>query len=191
MGSSNEQRVEYGLKNVHYAVITDSGTALTYGTPKKLIGAVDISLNPKGETNPFYADDIEFHSTNSNDGYEGDLTIARITDEFRVDVLGDKIDEKGILVERGDATPKRIALLFEFASDKNAVRHVLYNVSVARPSDSSKTKEGKADPNTQKLTFRAALDPYTQIPKAKSTQSADKTTYDAWYTTVYKTKVVE
>lgn len=182
---TQEQKVEFGLKNVHYAPITDDGSKLTYGVPIALKGAVEISIDPEGDSNPFYADDSTYHTSVSNQGYSGKLTIARLTDEFRTTILGDTIDDKGVLIEHADAQPKPFALLFEFSGDKKATRHVLYNVTVQRPSDGSKTKEDKIDPNTQELEFTAAIDPYTQVPKAKTTQDADATVYDSWYTTVY------
>ncbi|MGG3404449.1 phage tail protein, partial [Bacillus paranthracis] len=44
-----ENKVVFGLKKVHYSVITeDSSGKITYGTPAKLPGAVEMKLDPKG-----------------------------------------------------------------------------------------------------------------------------------------------
>ena len=66
-----ENKVRYGLKNVHYAVATE-GTdgALTYTTPVRYPGAVSLTLDPRGETSEFYADDRVYYATTSNNGYE-------------------------------------------------------------------------------------------------------------------------
>ena len=87
-----ENKVIYGLKNCHYAVISEDEMTgdLIYGTPVALKGAVEISLEPRGETSDFYADDMLYHTTVSNAGYEATLTVANITNEFRQDVLGEE-----------------------------------------------------------------------------------------------------
>ena len=59
-----ENKVVFGLKNCHYAVITEDETgAFTYGTPVALKGATEISLDPRGETSDFYADDVLYYTT--------------------------------------------------------------------------------------------------------------------------------
>ena len=42
-------KIKYGLKNVHYAVITEAGGVVSYGTPVAIPGAVNITLSPAGE----------------------------------------------------------------------------------------------------------------------------------------------
>ena len=46
--------------------------------PLPLKGAVEISLDPRGETTDFYADDILYYTTVTNQGYETTLTVANI-----------------------------------------------------------------------------------------------------------------
>ena len=83
-----ENKVKFGLKNVHYATITEGedGT-ITYGTPKRLLGGVNLSLSAQGESSEFYADNILFYATAANTGYQGDLEVARIPQSFRQDIL--------------------------------------------------------------------------------------------------------
>ena len=42
-------KVKYGLKNVHYAVITENNGETTYDTPKPIPGAVNLTLSPRGK----------------------------------------------------------------------------------------------------------------------------------------------
>ena len=122
-------KVKYGLKNTHYAPITEVDTVVSYGTPKSWPGAVNLALNAAGENVTFYADDQAYFEENTNNGYDGDLEMALIPDEFRVDVLGDEIDANGALIENTNAKPKKFALMFEFNGDAKKTRHVLYSVS--------------------------------------------------------------
>ena len=54
-----ENKVKFGLSNVHIAKITEEDGAITYGTPFAMPGAVSLSADPEGETTPFYADNIK------------------------------------------------------------------------------------------------------------------------------------
>ena len=71
-------KIKFGLKNVHYAVVTESGGVVSYGTPKHIPGAVNLTLSAAGESVQFYADDIVYYEENTNNGYEGSLEMALI-----------------------------------------------------------------------------------------------------------------
>ena len=176
-------KVKFGLKNVHYAVITETDGVITYDTPKPIPGAVSLTLSPRGERSEFYADDMLYYSASTNDGYEGDLELALVPDEFRVDVLGYKEDDNGALFEDANAIPKNFALLFEFSGDKNAVRHILYNVNASRPNMESATKTNTAEPATETMNIIAAPAADTGMVKAKV--EPGQTAYETWYETVY------
>jgi phi13 family phage major tail protein len=186
-----ENKVIFGLKNAHYAVITDMDGVHTYGTPEKLEGAVEISLEPKGDQTDFFADDRLFYTTSSNQGYTTTLTIANISNDFRTDVLGETlIATDNVLEEVSTAKPKAIAFMFEFDGDVKATRHVLYNCTVSRPPLSSATKTETAEPTTQELTLVAAPRPADSIVKRSTTGTTPDNVYNAWYTTVYAPPVV-
>lgn len=42
-------KVQYGLKNVHYATVTVGTNSVTYGTPVAWPGAVNLSLSAEGK----------------------------------------------------------------------------------------------------------------------------------------------
>ena len=81
---STNNKVKFGLKNCHYAKATlDPDTnAVTFATPVAIPGAVNLSLDPEGDTEPFYADDMVYYTTVANNGYSGDLEIALIPDSL-------------------------------------------------------------------------------------------------------------
>lgn len=177
-------KIKYGLKNVHYAVITEAGGVVTYATPKPIPGAVNISLSPAGEKVEFYADDLLYFGTNTNQGYEGTLEIARIPDSFREDVMLEELDANGAYIENSSATPKNFALLFEFNGDVKATRHVLYKVNAARPDVAGSTKTKNIEPQTETLNITASPATDTYYVKASLPASADAA-YTDFFSAVY------
>ena len=189
MADSN--KIRYGIKNVFYATasISSTGTA-TYGTPAALPGAVSISLGAEGDTSPFYADNVTYYTSVSNNGYSGDLELAKIPDGFLTDCLGYTTDSKGVLIEDAGATPVHFALMFQFEGDVSAKRTVMYNCVATRPDVASSTKGESIEPNTETINivatsiYNSALS--KDIVKASCT-TTETTAYNSWLTAVYQT----
>lgn len=175
--------VKFGLKNVHYAVVTETDGVITYDTPKSIPGAVNLTLDAAGESVQFYADDMVYYDENTNDGYTGSLEMALIPDEFRVDVLGDELDANGALIENKDAKPKHFALIFEFDGDAKKTRHVLYYVLASRPSVTGATTTNTKEPQTETMNITARPAPDTGDVKAKVPQGS--AAYDTFFESVY------
>lgn len=182
-------KVKYNLKNVHAAKLTENNmegaTTFSYEKPKAIPGAVSISLDAEGESSPFYADGIVYFRSVTNNGYSGDLEIALIPEWFRTEILQEKLDAKGVLVENSAVGESvKFALLFEFDGDVKGIRHVLYNCSASRPSIESQTKEDTIEPGTETLALTA--DPRADgLVKARTGDTTDETTYTDWYKSVY------
>ncbi len=176
-------KIKYGLKNVHYAVITNNSGVISYATPVRIPGAVNLALSPSGEKVEFPADDVMYFVTNTNSGYDGNLEVAVIPDSFAVDVMGETIDSNGALIENADAIPKDFALPFEFSGDANATRHVLYNVNAARPNVEGSTKGKTIEPKTEALSITAS--PAIDTKNVKAKLKPTDTGYDTFYSAVY------
>lgn len=183
-------KVKYNLKNVHAAklkeTVSSSGEiTFSYENPKAIPGAVSISLDAEGESTPFYADGIVYFRSVTNNGYSGDLEIALIPEWFRTEILQEKLDGKGVLVENTNIGESvKFALLFEFDGDVNSIRHVMYNCTASRPSIESETKEDTIEPGTEKLSLTA--DPRSDgLVKSRTGDTTDAATYANWYKSVY------
>ena len=188
-----ENKVTYGLKNVHVAPITNISTetgVLTYGEIFRFPGAMEITLEPKGESGSVDADDIAYHFMNANEGYEGKWKVAHIIEQFATKILGEiKDTETGVLTEKGDEGPTQFALMFEFSGDKNKTRHVFYYCSASRPATGSKTKSG-TNVNERELTFNASPRPLDSVIKRSITSADKKEVYDNWFKKVYEPAAV-
>lgn len=182
-------KVNFGLKNTHYATFTYDGTTgtITYDTPVPIPGAVELSLEPRGEMVEFYADDVLYYSSGNNQGYEGTLSIALVPEQFAIDALGEEQDETDmVLTEKVTLKGKPFALLFEFDGDEKAVRHVLYNCAANRPTITGATKTDTVEVQPNELTFIASPRSTDGAVKTKTTETTTSTVYDAWYTAVYE-----
>ena len=180
-----KNKVKYNLKNVHAAILTkgDDGT-YTYAKPVAIPGAVSLSLDAEGESNPFYADGVVYFRSTSNNGYSGDLEMALIPEWFRTDILQEEKDSNGVLIERSDITESvYFALLFEFDGDQKAIRHVMYNCTASRPTIESQTKESSIEPGTETLSI--AADPREDgLVKSRTGDDTSTATYNNWYKSV-------
>lgn len=189
-------KVKYGLKNVHYALVTEtvatdgSGAITTsYGSLKALAGAVSISLSSSASKTVFRADNSDYYVSYGEGGYEGDLEVARVNEDFLKDVLGMVEDTDKILVESSNAfkTTNYFALVFEFDGDQRETKHCLYKCSASRPNIASQTtgEGGSTDPQTETLTItavpRADTDKYIHLQTQETTTTA---VVEAWYTAV-------
>lgn len=180
-------KVEFGLKNVHYAPYEEVDGVITYETPIHIPGAVTVTLTPRGELTEFYADNMLYFSAAANDGYDGTLSIAKITDQFAVDALGEEKDaDDGTLTEKADAKQKPFALMFEFDGDVKATRHVLYNCTANRPTVTSGTTTTTREPQPNELTFISSARPSDYKVKTRTTSETPEEIYNAWYEVVYE-----
>ena len=183
--SDKNNKVKYNLKNAHYALLTiGEDGAVSYAAPVPLPGSVSLSLDANGEPENFYADGIAYYVINNNMGYDGDLELALIPESFRTDVLREKLDAKGVLIENSDAELALFALLFEFDGDVRHIRHVMYNCSASRPKIEGKTNEEKKEVQTETLTIKATPLSDGKV-KAKTGNTTDATVYADWYKSVY------
>ena len=192
-------KVKYGLKNVHYAVLSESAAGvISYATPVPMPGAISINMNPSVARKMLAADDSEYWTADITQNYSGDLNMALIPDSFRADCLGELTDaDSGVKYETSQPVMSRFALLFEFDGDAHKRRHVLYNCSASKPAVASQTvsPDDGPEPSTESVTLTARPRKDTLV-KAWATPDAAITTgtggeavttnvYDSWFTSVF------
>ena len=174
-------KITYGLSNVHVWPITSTSDAgvPTYGTKIKMPGAVEMSIDAEGSSDPFYADDSTYYQGTANNGYSGSITFADLVDEFLTTIMKEVKDTNGAQFENADVEPLEFAMAFEFKGDASKRRHLLYRCKATRPGIASSTREDSISPNTQELSFSAMprLDNHDVKTKAEESDAA----YAVWY----------
>lgn len=183
-----DNKVHYALTNVYIATLEmdmEAGT-VTFGNPKRLLGAVSMDLSAQGDVIKLRADGMDYYVVNSNNGYQGDLNIARIPDWFRSDILGDTISATDkVLVETTTQEPKAFAMLFEFLGDVKGTRHVLYNCAASRPNIKGENKDNLKDPDTDTLSLTASPLQDGKV-KASTTAETPENVYKNWFQKVWE-----
>lgn len=154
---ATQNKVKFGLSQVHiYPITSDDAAGTKYETGFPLLGAVNLSLSPEGDSESFYADNKAYYVSTSNNGYSGSLEMAMLNDDFYTKILGMKLDAaSGLMVESLSDVSKEFAMAFQFEGDKNATRHVLYRCKATRPKVEGETTSDKTTPQTDSFDFTA------------------------------------
>lgn len=189
-------KVHFGLKNVHYALITYSTTGVpSWGTPKTIPGAVNLTLSKETGSTDFYADDVKYYHLASNNGYTGTLEVADFSAAIRKDLWNQTISSTGkLLIEDVDAQPAEFALMFEIDGDQSPDRYCFYRCVADRPEVAGSTKADSVEVKTQSadLTIMPVLDPTAaSVINGKvyyrTTEDTPTATYTSFFSTVSTT----
>ena len=187
-----ENKVQFNLKNVHYAILTESNeggkVSYSWATPVPVPGAVTLTLDPAGDVTPFYADGVIYYKSISNQGYSGSLEMARFPDQMLQDVWGFKKGETSkVLTENANVNPKDFALLYQIDGDAGNQYYALYNCAGTRPGVGSTTATATKEPQTQSsdITAAALLDGRVMTRTTADTPDDIKS---AWFSAVYEDK---
>lgn len=180
-------RIKYGLSNVHYAKATaGTGGALTYDTPKPLLGAVAMTLDQQGEAVDEYADNILWFHMDTNNGYSGSLELEELSDDFRKDILGEVEDTDGVLWENADAPVIEFALMFQFEVNGDPTvtgkRGCLMRCTASRPSIAGSTREATVTPQHDTVNLTAMPRVSDHMVKASCESTSDA--YADWFEAV-------
>lgn len=188
-----KNKVKFGLSNVYVAKmnVSDLGV-ISYDTPIAIPGAVNLSLEPQGDVNDFYADNVIYFSSSTNQGYEGDLEIAMIPDAIRTAIMGETVDSNGAYLETADDKFENFAFGFQIEGDQKGRKYWYYNCSLTRPNTTGATIESSKEPQTDTLTIKAMArlsDKKVRVYMEETEEN--KSAYDAFFTTVYEVETSE
>lgn len=183
----SDNKVKFGLSNVHVAKITETDGEITYGTPFKMPGAVSLTADPEGDTTPFYADNIKYFIAVANNGYTGELGLAITPSQFLTEILGQEEDDNGALIESSDDTNARFALMGEIEGDVKKRRFVYFDCTATRPSAEMNTVEESKEPQTDTISITMAPRSTDNAIKAVIEPSeTNQDVYDTFFTKVYE-----
>lgn len=170
---ADRNKVEFGISNVHFCTyeVASDGT-VTLGTPVKVPGAVRLALDPESEENAFYADNIKYYTSYSDNGYSGELETARFDDTFKTTFLNYvELTDGGIGQVKGmEIDP--VCIMFEGDGDAEHRRGILYNVSLGMITRERATTEDTKEPQTATLAITVNGDNATGLVQVAYPETA-------------------
>lgn len=182
---ASENKVVFNIRNFHYAPLTVVEGVPSWGDPVHVPGTVSLVLNAESSVEPFYADGIAYYRSVANNGYAGDLEMARFPDQMLVDIwkfIQDETDK--VLMESAFNNPQEFAALFQIDGDTDNEYYCLYNVTGTKPAVGASTSTESKTPQTRTSSISAA--PLENgLVMARTTAQTSKDVKDGWFQNVY------
>ena len=177
-----ENKVEFGISQLHVGTYeVDNDGVVTMGTPYHQKGAVSFSPEDQSELTTFDADNIAYWEDYSASKMDGDLTVAKFDDDFKVNFLGYKRTAQGGLAKVKNAVKPNVYAAFQVEGDKESRRIIMYNGVLGSIKREYKTLEdGKRVPDTESAPMTFAGDNGDGILMA--TYKPDDAGYDDLFT---------
>lgn len=130
-----------GLRNLFYAICTETDGIETYGTPKKLAEAMTADLSVKTADGSLYADDTLSESVTEFASGALKLGIKDLTPETLAEILGQTVDQNKVVWAGKDDEPPYVAVGFRAQKTGGRFRYVwLLKCKFKVPSEKYETK---------------------------------------------------
>lgn len=160
-------KVEFGISQLHVGTYTVSDQGVvTLGTPYHQPGAVSFSPEEQSESNTFYADNIPYWSGFSGGTFEGDLEVAKFSDEFKTQFLGYRALTNGGLANVKNAIKPSVYIAFQVEGDAESRRVIFYNCALGVITREFATIEDNKEPATETLSVTCTGDNATGVSMA-------------------------
>lgn len=132
-----------GLKDLHYALLTsDDETETTYENVKKIAGAITANMSTTYNTAELRADDGVAETAESKGITTVTLNTKDLPKEVKADLLGQTINNDGVLMENDGDRPPYVAIGFRSEKANGEFRHVwLYKGKFTLPEENYETKQ--------------------------------------------------
>ena len=182
---ASENKVLFNIQNTHYAPLTVVEGVPNWGTPVHVPGTVSLLLDAQSTVEPFYADGIAYYRSVSNNGYTGNLEMARFSDQMLIDIWKFILnDTDKVLMESAYKNPQEFALLFQIDGDADKEYYCLYNVTGTKPAVGASTSTESKTPQTKTSAISAApLQGGLVMARTTAQTPADIKT--GWFKSVY------
>lgn len=160
---ADKNKVEFGISKLHFGTYTEQDGTVTLGAPIAVPGAVSLSIEPEGDSNNFYADNVIYYSGFSDNGFSGSVEVARFEDAFKKAFLGyQELSDGGLAMIKGAIRPN-VYIMAEADGDAEKRRFIMYNASLGGIQREYNTIEEDKEPTTETIDITVTGDNKTGI----------------------------
>lgn len=178
-----------GLKEIYIFPITEISTAgvPTYGPAEKLARGIEVTLSPKVAEATLYAGDVLDESVSAITSYDITLNVNHLTLQQQAKLLGNKIDENGLVSYGTDDVAPEFAVAFSAPLSTGSTEYrVMYRVKFKPTDENYKTKSENVEFQTPTITgvslFREDIKKFGS--KLRDTTEQAKEVAKKWFTEV-------
>ncbi|TDL34578.1 phage tail protein [Jeotgalibacillus sp. S-D1] len=178
-----------GLINFHYAILeSDNESGTIYGTPKRLGAAISLTETPTTNTGTLYAENGPSETASSNGPTTAEIATKDLSQEVRADLLGQKIDENGVLKQNREDKAPYVAFGFQMTGEAENDAFVwLYKGKFSRPNTTGTTKGESIEFATPSITATFIGRDSDGEEKASVIQNEENSAVTAsWFDSVYE-----
>ena len=187
-----------GVDNAYYAIVTDSPTGYTAGTPKKLTQTMELKGNSKEGTEIQYADNTVHDLASAEGPTEFELMAPNIGEDTLAELLGETLDtDAGRIYDDADPTTRPyFALGYRFKKSNGKYRYRWYlKCRAEKPNEEGVSESDKVNFKASTLKISAIKTQFlfdihgdgTKLSGAKRVRGdEDLTNFDPtdWFTAV-------
>lgn len=174
-----------GLKDLYYAICTETDGAESYGTPKKMSEAMTADLTVNTADATLYADDtLSESATEFSDGTLK-LGVKELPLEVLAEVLGQKVDQNKVVWAGKDDEPPFVAVGFRAKKTGGKYRYVwLLKAKFKVPSEKYETKGKEINFNTPEIEADFTARKKDGLWKADFVGAETEAAAKTWFTAV-------
>src|SRR5699024_8553753 len=191
MTNKNKVQLIHGLSDFHLAVVeVDNRQEVEFGEVIAVEGAVSVGITPNTNTNPKYADNIQFGTLSSLSDIDATLAMVDVPLSIKTRVFGNK-DVNGVLFSNHDDIIKEVALGFRAKTQDGGSR--FYWMLKGKPEIIGITHETDGDSvESQDTELNLSFSPLRYNGNWKSELDSKIVTVDEWFEeVVYSEEIAE
>ena len=173
-----------GLKDLYMSKITQSGETETYGTPVRLAKAISAEMSVETAEEILYADDGADEVVKEFVSCELKLNVNDLTPAMTAELLGQSVDEDGVVYASDGDTAPYVAVAFRAKKPNGKYKYVwLYKGTFGIPDESYETKGDGIEFKTPELTGTFVKRPDGKW-KADAVLETTSTAAQCWFSQV-------
>lgn len=174
-----------GLKNIHVALLDETGSTVTYDAPRKIAEAITANVTPNVESAVLYGDDRAVETEETLADIDVEINITDLSPEDYAFLLGATVDANGGVTDSINNVAPYVALGFEIPLTKGGKRmYWYYKGKFQIPSSEHSTKQGSTEFQTPTLSAKFLAREDGKWRYRLDANTTNKAIADAWFTDV-------